>query len=228
MIRFQHPAQVSGTFMQAMSYCASETLRTFREYPVSSYDYASKHIERATAIRYLIPLAKLEHKALDELITRLRKLKYEKYEFYQGRGGFSDGYFLGMTQPLTMTSSEGERWEIGRYTVEAPAQGILNRCLDLFKMHPVVPDVEIVHAYHPHHTSTYTCWSEWSQSLTEACTNCHFDRIFATFLGFLQNYYPGSPLARPPGPGETRDPGTDMYWMIPLGHQDMHQISQRR
>ncbi len=228
MIRFSQPAVVSGEFVAAVIYCAVEKLKNFKDYPLSARDYRDQRVERATAVRYLVPLANKEHKALDELLTRLRKLKYEKYEFYQGKHGYVDGYFLGTTQPLIMTSSQGDRWKIGRYTVEVPVQGVLYRRLDTFKMHPIVPDVGIVHAYHPHHTSNHTCWSEWSHSLTEACSNCHFDRIFGTFLGFLQSYYPGSPLARPPRLGEMRDHGTDMYWMMQIGQEEAKSLYLRR
>ena len=141
MIRFSQPAVVSGEFVAAVIYCAVEKLKNFKDYPVSVRGYRDQRVERATAVRYLVPLANKEHKALDELLTRLRKLKYEKYEFYQGKHGYVDGYFLGTTQPLIMTSNQGDRWKIGRYTVEVPVQGVLYRRLDTFKMHPIVPDV---------------------------------------------------------------------------------------
>jgi hypothetical protein len=227
MIRFVQPASLTKEFIAAISYCAIQRLMTFRDYPVSTKDDQEKQIERATAINYLAPLAEQEHRALDELLTRLRKLKYEKYEFFSGEHGITDGYFLGTTQPLIMTSDSGDRWQIGCYTVEVPVQGMLNRSLESFKMRPMVHDVGILYAYHPHHTSTYTCWSEWSQSLIEACSTCHFERLFGTLLGFLQSYYPGSPLANPPLKGETRDHGTDMYWMVPLGLDEMKSVGLR-
>lgn len=228
MIRFTQPASITAEFIAAISYCAVEKLKNFRDYPVSSRACRDKQIERATAINYLVPLANREHRELDELLTRLRKLKYEKYEFFSGEYGHADGYFLGITRPLIMTSDNDEKWNIGRYTVKVPVQGVLNRSLETFKMRPIIPDVEILHAYHPHHTSNHTCWSEWSQSLTEACANCHFDRIFGTFLGFLQSYFPGSPLARPPQQGEVRDHGTDMYWMVQLSPNAEKSIYPRR
>jgi hypothetical protein len=219
---------MTSDFITAVCCCAVEKLKNFRDYPIYSRDHKDKQIERATAINYLVPLASREHRALDELLTRLRKLKYEKYEFFSGEHSYTDGYFIGTTRPLVMTSDSGEKWEIGRYTVEVPVQGVLNKSLETFKMRPIVLDVGILHAYHPHHTSNHTCWSEWSQSLTEACANCHFDRIFGTFLAFLQSYYSGSPLARPPVRGEVRDVGTDMYWMVQLDRTEMKSCVLRR
>jgi hypothetical protein len=228
VIRFVQPASVGNEFITAVCYCAVEKLKCFKDYPITLSDNRDRQIQKATVIKYLVPLARREHRSLDELLTRLRKLQYEKYEFYKGEYGIADGYFLGTTRSLIMISNGGERWKIGKYTIEVPIRGILNRSLESFKMRPFVPDVGMLHAYHPHHTSNFTCWSEWSQSLTEACANCHFDRIFGTLLGFLQSYYPGSPLALPPGPGEVRDHGTDMYWMVKLNPDEAKSTRLRR
>ena len=229
MIRIaQMPASITGDFITAVVFCAREKLRVFKEYPLGKYERREKRTERATAIKYLVPLAEKDRSALDELLSRLRKLKYTSYEFRRGEQGFGDGYFLGSTLPLIMSANTREKWDIGRYIVKLPVMGVLNRDLGMFTMRPAIEYPEAVQAFHPHHTQRGTCWSQWQYSVTEACGFCNFDQLFGIFILFLQSYYPGSPLARPPEYGETRDAGENMYWMQKLSEEEAIRISKRR
>jgi hypothetical protein len=229
MIRIaQMPASITGDFITAVVFCAREKLRVFKEYPLDRYERRDKRTERATAIKYLVPFAERDRSALDELLSRLRKLKYASCEFRKGELGFSDGHFLGFTLPLVMSASSKEKWDIGRYVVKVPVMGVLNKDLGHFTMRPAIEYPDSVQAFHPHHTQRGTCWSQWQYSLTEACGCCNFDQLFGMFILFLQSYYPGSPLARPPEYGETREVGENMYWMRMLSEPEVISSNRRR
>jgi len=235
MIRIKAMPTVAPAFLKGLIFIAQERLKYFMNYPITArYAHDYKAINRATVIKYLVPVARAERSSLDLLLTRLRKLDYVSYEFDNcGSSNMMDGKFVCKTVPLIMTDMIDHTmarrrrgvlpttpivtsWDIGDYIVSVPVYGVLNAALDTFKMRPNRDDVRENVYYHPHHHYEHTCWSQWLNPLTEGCRNCDFDLLFGAFIGFLRNYNSSSPLRQPPFIDWTMDHDREMFWMKPI------------
>jgi hypothetical protein len=257
MIRLKAMPSVPEDFIKGMVYCAVERLKFFKQYPLELYKPTAQDMKyypditqnwqyrksvqdmasRAGAIKYLLPIARQEETAMDLLVSRLRKLNYETYVFKK-KSPLNKSEFICTTNPLTMVNinHKSETWEIGKYVVTIPVEGILNASLGSFMMRPLEADypdpTKVWIGFHPHHTSSSTCWSEWSYPITEACRTCNFDVLFGIFIRFLEHFNSHSPLAQPPHHDDSMaqpDPINDpseygghisprnhcMYWMKP-------------
>jgi hypothetical protein len=241
---------ITADFLKGVVYCAENKLQYFSKYPISKlppadtrrdehdqWYFRQREVEvknheqavlnRAATIKYLVPIARKEKPALDLLLSRLRKLDYDRFEliYKTDENSIEEAEFVCTTVPLTMVDVNHRirTWEIGQYNVVVPVYGLINASLQVFKMVPIqerlpMPGIgwPFSIGYHPHHTSGNTCWADWAYPVTEACRNANFDMLFGAFIMFLKHYNSHSPLSNPPDNDYTHAPlGTD-DWGITL------------
>ena len=162
-------------------------------------EHTSNRKERINLQRFL------SEQGFDQMKTRLRRLKYEKYANIRYK---DHNYLYGLTQDIIVTL-DGGKYNVGPYHIFLPHKAFLVK--NLGEIHFVPDRAKMTGARHLHHTahssygddpnnpldmSPHTCWASIGPSLKSALMDGDIADCFRVLYLFLIRLNPSSPLSR--------------------------------